>query len=568
MPQTTKYKLDDKTQFSNNENIDCDRNNPSAVCKLGQGKQAILYLSNQKDDKNKNLAYKYGIVDDSMRRTLQLPNRMKNEYDILEKLKKKDLCTNFVCAYKKNNDGFYMKYLKKYISLRDCIRNHVENTGVALPTVEKKKIAKKLIRAVNLLHENNIAHCDLKPENIMVNLKRENGTFKVKDLKIIDFGGAIEKQDNIDKYKLKIYTPMYTFLRLNDSVDFDSLKKHDLSSLGLILIELIGQNKSKDYYERLNLEKSQMNIFKKLNRLIVDYYKLPEKMKFFEVRLLVPKIFSEDLVANNALMSNRRIFEPFLIKYILVNNKKDFLFTTVTGNSTISVKTGLPVRYTGPKVRASRNCPAGKEFNRVSNRCKKIKAKGPRNPCADGKIVNPKTNRCVKKSSITTVLPISQPNNNTTTTGVQALPQDNANLPVLTNENFNDTHPATIALIDNIYNNSETGNNVAQPQNNITLQNLPSFLNYVENQNNTTLQNLPSFLNYQEPQNNNTTTSTTNDNTSTTNDNTSTTNNNTTTTNNNTTTTTTLTSQELQELLQDFNDFTGTLTESYYNTSN
>ena len=568
MPQTTKYKLDDKTQFSNNENIDCDRNNPSAVCKLGQGKQAILYLSNQKDDKNKNLAYKYGIVDDSMRRTLQLPNRMKNEYDILEKLKKKDLCTNFVCAYKKNNDGFYMKYLKKYISLRDCIRNHVENTGVALPTVEKKKIAKKLIRAVNLLHENNIAHCDLKPENIMVNLKRENGTFKVKDLKIIDFGGAIEKQDNIDKYKLKIYTPMYTFLRLNDSVDFDSLKKHDLSSLGLILIELIGQNKSKDFYERLNLEKSQMNIFKKLNRLIVDYYKLPEKMKFFEVRLLVPKIFSEDLVANNALMSNRRIFEPFLIKYILVNNKKDFLFTTVTGNSTISVKTGLPVRYTGPKVRASRNCPAGKEFNRVSNRCKKIKAKGPRNPCADGKIVNPKTNRCVKKSSITTVLPISQPNNNTTTTGVQAVPQDNANLPVLTNENFNDTHPATIALIDNIYNNSETGNNVAQPQNNITLQNLPSFLNYVENQNNTTLQNLPSFLNYQEPQNNNTTTSTTNDNTSTTNDNTSTTNNNTTTTNNNTTTTTTLTSQELQELLQDFNDFTGTLTESYYNTSN
>lgn len=515
MPQTTKYKLDDKTQFSNNENRDCDTNNPSAVCKLGQGKQAILYLSNQKDNKNENLAYKYGKVNDSMKRTLQLPNLMKNEYDILQKLKKKDLCKNFVCSYKKNNDGFYMKYLKKHISLRDCIRNHVENTGVALPTGEKKKIAKKLIRAVNLLHENNIAHCDLKPENIMVNLKKENGTFKVTDLKIIDFGGAIEKQDNIDKYKLKIYTPMYTFLRLNDSVDFDSLKKHDLSSLGLILIELIGKNKSKDYYERLNLEKSQMNLFKKLNKLIVDYYKLPEKMKFFEVRLLVPKIFSEDIVANNALMSNRRIFEPFLLKYILVNDKKDFLFTTVTGNSTISVKTGLTVRYTGPKVRESRNCPAGKEFNRVSNRCKKIKAKGPRNPCAEGKIVNPKTNRCVKKSSITTVLPISQPNNNTTTTGVQALQQDNANLPVLTNENLNDTHPATIALINNSYNNLETGNNVAQPQNNISFQN-------------------PSFLNYVYPQN---------------------------------TTTTRLTRQELQKLETDFyNLFGTTLTESYRNT--
>ena len=54
---------------------------------------------------------------------------------------------------------------------------------------------------------------------------------------------------------------MYTFLRLNDSVDFDSLKKHDLSSLGLILIQLIGQNNSKEHYERLNLEKSQMNIY-------------------------------------------------------------------------------------------------------------------------------------------------------------------------------------------------------------------------------------------------------------------------------------------------------------------
>ena len=56
MPQT-KYKLDDKTQFTNNDNRNCDSNNPSAICKIGEGTQAILYLSNQKDDKNKNLKH-------------------------------------------------------------------------------------------------------------------------------------------------------------------------------------------------------------------------------------------------------------------------------------------------------------------------------------------------------------------------------------------------------------------------------------------------------------------------------------------------------------------------------
>ena len=468
---------------------------------------------------------------------------IKNEYDTLEKLKRKNLCKNFVCTYKKNNDGFFMKYLKKYISLRNCIQNHVENTG--LTTIEKKKIAKKLIRAINLLHENNIVHCDLKPENIMVNLKKENGTFKVKDLKIIDFSGAIEKQDNIDEYKLKIYSPLYTFLKLNESVDFDSLKKHDISSLGLILIELIGRNKSKEHYERLNLEKSQKNIFKKLNELLVDYYKLPEKMQFFQVRFLMPRIISENIGQNNARMNNRRILQPFLERYILVNDKKDFLFTTVTGNSTISVKTGLPIRYTGPKVRTSANCPVGKEFNRVSNRCKNIKAKGPRNPCTDGKIVNPKTNRCVKKSSITTVLPISQPNNDTI--GVQPLAQDHTNLPVLTDEIINNLHGDTIAAINNYFNNLETPNNT-------TLPNVPSFL-AVQSQNNT-LSNVPSFLAYQAQDNTNNNQNNTNNNQNNTNNNQNNTNNN----QNNTW-------ESLENRLEEFQNFLGTLTYSFFNNS-
>jgi serine/threonine protein kinase len=409
MPNTTDYLIAPKKTFNNREKKKCDKKNPTPICKIADGGGGQIYLSQKLDDESKPLLYKHSKGIQNENRVLELPLKVKKEFQILDLLKKKNICNHFVCHYDKDNDGFYMKNHANYKTLDRCIRLYVINTNNRrriLSKENKKEIAKKLIILLNILHDNSIAHCDLKPANIMVLLETKQEAFEVEDVKIIDFGGAIVEEKRKKKYKLRMFDPRYSFLETNKNYDFKNLRQNDMFSLGVILLMLIGVYAAKDTYDDLQLQKSQKNIFKKLNILLVEFYGLPKKMVFFEPKVILPLIKNNlpyDLNDRSTYsMLNIKYVKDFLRTYIHINEKKDFLFENSDGDTTISPITNTRIKYTGLKI-VPRVCPNNYDYNDVSNRCKK-KIKDKSNVrCPVHKVRNPKTNRCVRKSSVKTI---------------------------------------------------------------------------------------------------------------------------------------------------------------------
>lgn len=100
-----------------------------------------------------------------------------------------------------------------------------------LPEVEIRKIAQQLTSALYYLHENNIIHRDIKPQNILISA---SGV-----IKLCDFGFArlIDNKTMITSIK---GTPLYMAPELLNEYPYN--KKADLWSLGVILYELfVGQ---------------------------------------------------------------------------------------------------------------------------------------------------------------------------------------------------------------------------------------------------------------------------------------------------------------------------------------
>jgi serine/threonine protein kinase len=119
--------------------------------------------------------------------------------------------------------------------------------------INKKHIIKNIIFGLFYLHSQKIIHCDLKPDNILLNLENDN----IQDVKIADFGLVIEKDIKESRnmnYGNFIYIPpdndlkIYTF-------------HYDIYSLGVIIFEIIEEWKT-------NMEK-----FEKIMKFKSGYYK-------------------------------------------------------------------------------------------------------------------------------------------------------------------------------------------------------------------------------------------------------------------------------------------------------
>lgn len=213
---------------------------------------------------------------------------------ILKQLKKKKICSNFICpieSYTKDGETFIiMDFLEGFKDLTD-----VEIKGKK----DKLKICKSLIDSVLELHANSIVHVDIKPPNIMINPK-------TLELRIIDFGTGIINDKKKKKFDVIGYSADFSFLDLDKKgYSFETLKLNDMLALGMTLVDFLARIDDscknvdcyvdKDFYESIESVKAKKRkeVFKRMNFLemyqeILSDYLSDKSIRFFSRRVYNP----------------------------------------------------------------------------------------------------------------------------------------------------------------------------------------------------------------------------------------------------------------------------------------
>jgi serine/threonine protein kinase len=177
-----------------------------------------------------------------------------NEIHILNKLK--DVCSKYILCFndfyldKDNNIAYIVtEYLQPYKPLSYYIRTAFFNKTVSVVKSMEEygnvlykiaQIISNMIKGLALIHSNNIVHRDIKPDNILIDIKSL-------DVKYIDFGLACDKDMNDKPCEIMGGTPIYI-----DPYYFiekkNDLIKIDYWELGCSIFEIFFLMTPMEYY--------------------------------------------------------------------------------------------------------------------------------------------------------------------------------------------------------------------------------------------------------------------------------------------------------------------------------
>lgn len=233
----------DKNLF--NEIRDCETSQLSRfqlrkIKFLGKGGEGKIYMvENEFGEKFVYKCYAENIKEiDSKSREV---NTLEHELEFLEDLKNPLILYLRGVVYEKrelNLISFGIIVDLMDFDLRNFIKmDRVQKFG---PNV-KVKICLEIVNALIFIHDKNVAHNDLKPDNIL--LKARDNSRNSFDVRISDFGSALRLNNPNNKYRIRGITlmyasPEYILSCLNESENFSTVTlKNDIWSFGLILHE-------------------------------------------------------------------------------------------------------------------------------------------------------------------------------------------------------------------------------------------------------------------------------------------------------------------------------------------
>lgn len=140
------------------------------------------------------------------------------------------------------------KYDSNYISLKQF---KTENKKVY------QFIIQQIYNTVNFIHNHNIVHGDVKPNNILINNT-------ILHIKFIDFGSAFYKDTHYFYDGTPEYTSPYLYRNRYDA-NFEEYKKADLWAIGMIIMKLL----TKESF--LSLYKKKIRSSEKFSQLLTNF---------------------------------------------------------------------------------------------------------------------------------------------------------------------------------------------------------------------------------------------------------------------------------------------------------
>ncbi|CAD8189954.1 unnamed protein product [Paramecium octaurelia] len=214
---------------------------------LGQGSYATVRLCIEKNSKVK---YAIKIYDKSKINDNQKMNNIKREISILKRINHSNIIKLIYAIEDRKSINLLMEYISNQ-SLAVYVKSKSKRL---LPTQEGLYIFQQLANAIKYLHSKNIAHRDIKMENIL--LLTDNY------VKLIDFGFSICIQDN-QKVNVFCGTPSYMSPELVSKIPHNPLCS-DIWSLGILLYRMLlgeypfkGQN-DKELYKAIQQNKVKL----------------------------------------------------------------------------------------------------------------------------------------------------------------------------------------------------------------------------------------------------------------------------------------------------------------------
>lgn len=166
-----------------------------------------------------------------------------NEYLIMKKLNYKNIAKSYG-IYKFNKDKINLCIVLDYYKFSDILTliSSTIKKNLMIDNFFNELIFNQLVNGIKYLHNQNIVHKDIKPENILID---ENGI-----IKITDFGYSIDFKyyNNYDLKKIiekgtNSFKAPELFTLKYDKVDFNKLKKIDIWSLGILYYQIRTLNK-------------------------------------------------------------------------------------------------------------------------------------------------------------------------------------------------------------------------------------------------------------------------------------------------------------------------------------
>lgn len=141
--------------------------------------------------------------------------------------------------------AFKMPYIDEAVTLKDLIdvSKWTENKKIlglqqqSLTGEDIREITQAGLQALKYIHEQNIIHCDIKPENIMV--KRINGKWSVV---LLDYGLAKKRGESVPAVGSPLYVASHVLQKSAQGawLSLPCEPQHDLFSFAVSMLELLG----------------------------------------------------------------------------------------------------------------------------------------------------------------------------------------------------------------------------------------------------------------------------------------------------------------------------------------